>query len=94
MAKFAMARQIFAGLQYGADDTSMPVRASVDAIARAAPHADIHVYPGLEHLLNVVPTVPPGEDVESVMYSYRDFRFGAGVRTDLTAWAQQALVER
>ena len=78
-------------LQYGADDTSVPVEASVDAIAAAAPHADIRVYPGLEHLLNVVPALEPGEDVESAMYSYRDFRTGVGVRNDLTQWVRRLL---
>jgi hypothetical protein len=81
-------------LQYGADDTSVPVTASVAAIAAAAPHADIRVYPGLEHVLNVVPPLAPGEDVESVMYSYRDFRTGSGVRDDLTAWARRTLGRR
>jgi pimeloyl-ACP methyl ester carboxylesterase len=79
-------------LQYGADDTSVPVEASVHAVARAAPHADIRVYPGLEHLLNVVPPLAPGEDVESVMYSFRDFRTGAGVRGELTEWIQETTI--
>lgn len=78
-------------LQYGAEDTSVPVADSVDAITRAAPHADIRVHAGLEHLLNVVPPVGPGEDVEAVMYSYRDFRTGAGVRDELTEWVRRTL---
>lgn len=81
-------------LQYGANDTSVPVEASVHAISRAAPHAHVRVYPGLEHLLNVVPPLAPGEDVESVMYSYRDFRTGAGVSTELTQWVQETSLER
>jgi pimeloyl-ACP methyl ester carboxylesterase len=81
-------------LQYGADDTSVPVEASVAAVSHAAPHADIRVYPGLEHLLNVVPPLAPGEDVESVMYSYRDFRTGTGVRAELTQWVQETILQR
>jgi len=42
-------------LQYGADDTSVPVEASVAAIRAAAPHAEVRVHSGLEHMLNVLP---------------------------------------
>ena len=77
-------------LQYGAEDTSVPVRRSVERITEAlggigaAP--TIRVYPGLEHLLNVVPDQVPDRDREAAMYTFRDFTFGPGVRQDLTSW--------
>src|SRR5262245_53877526 len=43
-------------LQYGSQDTSVPVAASVRAIGDARDGVTFHVYPGLEHVLNVVPT--------------------------------------
>jgi pimeloyl-ACP methyl ester carboxylesterase len=77
-------------LQYGEEDTSVPVADSVERIAASltrigVPH-DLRVYAGLEHLLNVVPWDVPAESREAVMYSFRDFRFGPGVRQDLTDW--------
>ena len=77
-------------LQYGAEDTSVPVRGSVERITEAlggigaAP--TIRVYPGLEHLLNVVSPQVPDRDREAAMYTFRDFTFGPGVRQELTSW--------
>ena len=77
-------------LQYGAEDTSVPVRRSVERITEAlggigaAP--TIRVYPGLEHLLNVVSPQVPDRDREAAMYTFRDFTFGPGVRQELTSW--------
>ena len=77
-------------LQFGADDTSVPVEASVERITNvlqeAAVRHTIRVYPDLEHLLNVVPPDLPGASREAVMYAFHDFRFGEGVRQDLTDW--------
>ncbi len=76
-------------LQYGAEDTSVPVESSVQRITQALGDggaAAIRVYPGLEHLLNVVPDGVPERDREAAMYSFRDLRFGPGVRHDLTEW--------
>lgn len=77
-------------LQYGQDDTSVPVTASVERIGAAltaagVPHT-LLVYPELEHLLNVVPADVPPASREADMYSFRDFSFGAGVRRELTDW--------
>jgi pimeloyl-ACP methyl ester carboxylesterase len=77
-------------LQYGAEDTSVPVLRSVERITEAlggigaAP--TIRVYPGLEHLLNVVSDHVPDRDREAAMYTFRDFTFGPGVRAELTNW--------
>ncbi len=77
-------------LQSGAEDTSVPVRRSVERITEAlggigaAP--TIRVYPGLEHLLNVVSDHVPDRDREAAMYTFRDFTFGPGVRRELTSW--------
>ena len=73
-------------LQYGANDTSVPVEASRDAVLAAAPHADVRVYAGLEHLLNVLPTGVTGLSPEGLMYQYHEFRFGQGVWAELTDW--------
>ena len=77
-------------LQFGAEDTSVPVDASVERITNvlqeaAVPHT-ILVYPDLEHLLNVVPPDLPGASREAVLYAFHDFRFGEGVRQDLADW--------
>jgi uncharacterized protein len=73
-------------LQYGADDTSVPVTASRQAISQAAgERAVILVYPGLEHMLNVVPTLA-GLSVEESMYQFHSFQFGSGVWDDLGDW--------
>jgi len=77
-------------LQYGAEDTSVPVERSVErltaAFGRIGAASTIRVYPGLEHLLNVVPNDVPDRDREAVMYTFRDFSFGPGVRQELTSW--------
>lgn len=77
-------------LQYGSDDTSVPVVASVERIARAiattGQQSTIRVYPGLEHMLNVLPTGLTGLTPEAVMYQYHQFRYGQGTRADLTDW--------
>ena len=73
-------------LQYGADDTSVPVDASVAAVRAAAPHADLRVHADLEHLLNVIPTRTTGLSPEALMYEYHGFRFGDGVWAELTDW--------
>jgi pimeloyl-ACP methyl ester carboxylesterase len=73
-------------LQYGADDTSVPVTASVQAISQAAGgRAVILTYPGLEHMLNVVPTLA-GLSAEESMYQFHSFQFGPQVRHDVTGW--------
>lgn len=73
-------------LQYGANDTSVPVKASRDAVLAAAPHADVRVHVGLEHLLNVLPSGVIGLSPEGLMYEYHEFRFGEGVWAELTGW--------
>jgi pimeloyl-ACP methyl ester carboxylesterase len=83
-------------LQYGSDDTSVPVEASVERIGRAiadsSPHSSIRVYPGLEHMLNVLPTDLTGLTSEDAMYQYHHFRYGAGAWADLTAWLREEVV--
>lgn len=77
-------------LQYGADDTSVPVGPSVGAVTEAAgDRATILVYPGLEHMLNVVPTLA-GLSAEESMYQFHAFQFGPGVWADLTTWLQSS----
>jgi len=73
-------------LQYGADDTSVPVEASVTAVRAAAPHADVRVHSGLEHMLNVLSRDITGLSPEGVMYQYHHFRYGEGVWAELTNW--------
>ena len=77
-------------LQFGADDSSVPVATSAARITRAlddaaVPHT-IEVYPHLEHLLNEIPPDQPGSSREAVMYAFHGFRFGPGVRQHLTDW--------
>ena len=77
-------------LQYGAEDTSVPVRRSVERITEAkcgsgaAP--TIRVYPGLEHLLNVVSGRSAGLGPGSRHVHVCDRTFGPGVRQELTSW--------
>ncbi len=73
-------------LQYGADDTSVPVTTSVDAIATAGP-LTVHVYPGLEHMLNILPVLD-GLSAEESMYQFHSFQFGPGVWRDLIGWLE------
>ena len=81
-------------LQYGADDTSVPVQASVEqiqrAVAAAGQRSAIHVYKGLEHLLNVLPELT-GLSPEGVMYGFHQYRFGPDVRYDLTSWLRETV---
>ena len=81
-------------LQYGADDTSVPVQASVEqihrAVADAGQRSTIHVYDGMEHLLNVLPDLT-GLSPEGVMYGFHQFRFGPDVRQDLTSWLRETV---
>jgi len=82
-------------LQYGSDDTSVPVAASVAQIEKAlgdsGARATIRVYTGLEHMLNLVPDDYTGLAPEAVMYQFHRFRFGDGVRHDLTSWLREVL---
>jgi pimeloyl-ACP methyl ester carboxylesterase len=77
-------------LQYGSEDVSVPVDASVSRIraARAGRQEDltIHVYPGVEHMLNVLPADVTGLTAEAANYGYHHFRFATGVWDDLTSW--------
>ncbi len=81
-------------LQYGSDDTSVPVEVSVERIEHAMTGTEraptIRVYPGLEHMLNVLPTDLTGLTPEAATYQYHHFRFGQGARADLTAWLLHA----
>jgi pimeloyl-ACP methyl ester carboxylesterase len=80
-------------LQYGADDTSVPVPESMAAIERAVTdpgQLTVRVYPGLEHMLNIVPVLT-GLGAEEAMYQFHDFRFGPTVWTDLIAWLTKVL---
>ena len=82
-------------LQYGSEDTSVPVAESVRAIGSSgATRVTTIVYPGLEHMANVVPTDIVGLAGEEAMYQFHDFHFGATVFADLTAWLRQNVVER
>lgn len=75
-------------LQYGADDTSVPVPESVAALQGAVAdpaQLTVRVYPGLEHLLNHVPVLA-GLSTEESIYQFHDFRFGASVWPDLAGW--------
>jgi uncharacterized protein len=74
-------------LQYGSDDTSVPVEESVERIERAAgQHVTVKVYHGLEHLLNVLPKDVTGLTPEGLLLGYHRFRYGEGVLADLTEW--------
>jgi fermentation-respiration switch protein FrsA (DUF1100 family) len=79
-------------LQYGAQDTSVPVTESVTAIRQARPDATLLVYPGLEHMLNIVPTDLTGLSGEEAMYQFHEFRFGPTVFADLVAWLRTHVV--
>jgi hypothetical protein len=62
------------------------VAESVEDINSALPSVQIRVYPGLEHQLNAAPRELAGLSLEEAQYLFHDFRFGAGVRDDLTQW--------
>ena len=82
-------------LQYGSDDTSVPVEVSVErigsALADSGQQSTIRVYPGLEHMLNVLPTDVTGLTPEAAMYQYHHFRYGQGAWSDLTTWLRTAV---
>ena len=78
-------------LQFGADDTSVPVGASVRAVERAAPGATIRVYAELEHMLNVLPTDATGLTLEAAVTGFHLFRFGDGTAAELTAWLRETV---
>jgi pimeloyl-ACP methyl ester carboxylesterase len=78
-------------LQYGADDTSVPVDASAARIRRALPSATIRVYPGVEHMLNLLPPGVTGLTPEAVMLQFHGFRFAPGTWADLTTWLRETV---
>jgi uncharacterized protein len=83
-------------LQYGSDDTSVPAATSAERIASALreagdPRSAIRVYPNLEHLLTVVPDDLAGIAPEEAMYLFHCFRYGPGVRSDLTTWLRAVI---
>jgi hypothetical protein len=57
--------------------------------AAGAPRPVIRVYPGLEHELNVIPEGITGISPEEASYLFHRFRYGPGVRSDLTAWLRR-----
>jgi pimeloyl-ACP methyl ester carboxylesterase len=78
-------------LQYGSEDVSVPAAVSAERIGEAlraagAPEPEIHVYPGLEHALTVVPDGVTGIAPEEAIYLFHRFRYGPGVRAELTGW--------
>ncbi|HEY2792098.1 MAG TPA: alpha/beta fold hydrolase, partial [Micromonosporaceae bacterium] len=79
-------------LQYGEHDTSVPVEASVSAASGAVPADRLTtiVYPGLEHMLNVVPDGLSRLSAEEAMYLFHRFSFGSAVWTDLATWCADA----
>jgi pimeloyl-ACP methyl ester carboxylesterase len=83
-------------LQYGSEDTSVPAAISAQRIGQALqasgdPRCAIRLYPGLEHLLNVVPDAATGLAPEETMYLFHGFRYGPGVQADLIAWLRGTL---
>jgi pimeloyl-ACP methyl ester carboxylesterase len=77
-------------LQWGSEDSSIPVAESVRRIHEAQPHVTTRVYPGLEHVLNEIPR-DIGLTPEEAMYGFHRFRFGQGVWDELTAWLAQTV---
>ena len=76
-------------LQWGAQDTSVPVDVSAQRIAAALPEpatARLLVYPDVEHMLNVVVPQVRGISAEEAMYGFHGFRFGPRTRDDLREW--------
>jgi len=81
-------------LQWGEQDTSVPVEASAQRISAALPSprsATLRVYPDTEHMLNVVLTDVQGVSAEEVMYGFHGFRFAPAVRDDLRDWLRTVL---
>jgi pimeloyl-ACP methyl ester carboxylesterase len=81
-------------LQYGSEDISVPAAVSAGRIGEAlraagAPEPEIHVYPGLEHELTVVPDGMTGIAPEEATYLFHRFRYGPGVRAELTSWLRR-----
>ncbi|NUR25400.1 MAG: hypothetical protein HOV83_06045 [Catenulispora sp.] len=81
-------------LQYGQNDTSVPVTESAARIGAACPDAVIQVYPGLEHMLNVLPAGLPATLAETSIGGMHNFRFGDGVRAALTTWLKVTVSEQ
>lgn len=79
-------------LQWGTNDVSVPVGASVEAITAALPAAQTRIYPGVEHTLNLPPRELDGLGEEEAQYLFHDFRFAPGVRDELTAWLRTTLI--
>lgn len=83
-------------LQYGAEDTSVPVATSVERISAALhesvrPRSAINVYPNLEHMLDVIPEDVTGIASQEAAYLFHSFRYGPGVKADLTTWLRNTL---
>ncbi|NUT18790.1 MAG: hypothetical protein HOV77_06360 [Hamadaea sp.] len=76
-------------LQYGEFDTSVPVADSVARISAANLAVAVSVYPGLEHMLNRLPATLPAALAGTSIGGFHGFRFGEGVRADLTAWLKK-----
>jgi pimeloyl-ACP methyl ester carboxylesterase len=75
-------------LQYGAEDTSVPVPESVARIGAAA---TIRIYPNVEHMLNLLPDPDSGLSPEDAMYQFHDFTFAPGVWAELTDWLRMRI---
>jgi pimeloyl-ACP methyl ester carboxylesterase len=81
-------------LHYGAEDSNVPVATSVRRIEAALAGADIqpsiHVYPGLEHMLNVVTDIS-GLTPETAMLGFHEFQFGPQLWPNLTSWLRRTV---
>jgi pimeloyl-ACP methyl ester carboxylesterase len=81
-------------LQWGADDTNVPVEVSAQRIRAALPNpstATLRVYPGVEHMLNVTVTDVVGISPEEAMYGFHGFHFSPSAREDLRDWLRVAV---
>jgi pimeloyl-ACP methyl ester carboxylesterase len=83
-------------LQYGAEDTSVPVAMSVQRITAALPESvrsrsAVRIYPDLEHMLNVIPPTVTGISHQEATHLFHGFRYGPGVKGDLTTWLRNVL---
>lgn len=84
-------------LQWGADDTSVPVELSVARISAAVPEpstAALRVYPDVEHMLNATVTDVAGISAEQAMYGFHRFRWPPRVREDLRDWLAATIGRR
>lgn len=79
-------------LQWGTNDVSVPVGASIDAIRAALPTVQTRVYDDVEHMLNLPPRELDGLGDEEAQYLFHDFRFAPGVRDELTAWLRTTVI--